>query len=182
MKDNKGSPDMAREFPLKGKPMRTDCRRGEDGQSLIEFALCLPPLLLLMTGIFAFGIAVANYVQLTNASSVGAMQLSTLRQNLAPPYDPCATVVSAIQASAPLLTPGSMKFLFVLNGVNFPSSGTPTANASCTSSSQSTGAMGDLVEGDPVSVTVTYPCNLTVYKANNFPSCILTAKASELVQ
>jgi Flp pilus assembly protein TadG len=30
-------------------------RAGEDGQSLVEFALCLPPVLLLMTGIFAFG-------------------------------------------------------------------------------------------------------------------------------
>jgi Flp pilus assembly protein TadG len=162
--------------------MCKDHRRGEDGQSLIEFALCLPPLLLLMTGIFAFGIAVANYVQLTSACSVGAMQLSTLRQNLTSPYDPCAAVVSTIQASAPSLTPGSMKFAFVLNGVSFPSSGTPTASASCTSSSQTTGAMGDLVEGKPVTVTVTYPCNLTVYKANNFPSCTLTAKSSELVQ
>jgi Flp pilus assembly protein TadG len=162
--------------------MHTDSRHSEDGQSLIEFALCLPPLLLLMTGVFAFGIAVANYVQLTNACSVGALQLSISRGSLASPYDPCATAVSTIQGAAPSLTASSMKFVVVLNGVSYPTSGTPTANLSCTSTSNNAGAAGNLVQNKPATVTVTYPCNLTVYKANNFPSCTLTAQVSELVQ
>jgi Flp pilus assembly protein TadG len=182
MKDTEGSPDMAREFPLKGKPMRADSRHSEDGSSLIEFALCLGPLMLLMTGIFAFGIAVANYVQLTNACSAGAMQVAISRGNLASPYDPCATVVSTVQAAAPSLTAGSMKFVVVLDGTTYPTGGTPTSSLSCTSTSNTTGAAANLVQGQAATVTVTYPCNLSVYKANNFPSCVLTAKASELVQ
>jgi Flp pilus assembly protein TadG len=162
--------------------MHTDNRSGEDGSSLIEFALCLPPLLLLMTGIFAFGIAVANYVQLTNACSAGAMQLSIMRNNLTSPYDPCATAVSAVEGAAPSLTAGSMKFVVVLNGTTYPTSGTPTASLSCTSTSNNAGAAANLVASKPITVTVTYPCNLTVYKANNFPSCVLTAQSSELVQ
>ncbi|MGA1982986.1 MAG: TadE/TadG family type IV pilus assembly protein [Acidobacteriaceae bacterium] len=163
--------------------MRKSDRRSEDGSSLIEFALCLPPLLLLMTGIFAFGIAVANYVELTNACSAGSMQLAISRGQLSSPnYDPCATAVSAVQAAAPSLTAGSMKFVVVLNGVTYPTGGAPTASLSCTSSSNTTGAAGNLVQGQAATVTVQYPCNLTVYKANNFPSCLLTAKSSELVQ
>jgi Flp pilus assembly protein TadG len=163
--------------------MRTDSRHGEDGSSLIEFALCLGPLMLLMTGIFAFGIAVANYVQLTNACSAGSMQLAISRGQLASPnYDPCATAVSAVQAAAPSLTAGSMKFVVVLNGTTYPTGGTPTASLSCTSTSQTAGAAANLVQGQAATVTVTYPCNLTVYKANNFPSCVLTAQTSELVQ
>ncbi len=183
MRDTEGSPDMAREFPLRGRAIRTESRHGEDGQSLIEFALCLPPLLLLMTGVFAFGIGVANYVQLTNACSAGSMQLAISRGQLASPnYDPCATAVSAVQAAAPSLTPGSMKFVVVLNGTTYPTGGTPTASLSCTSTSNTAGAAANLVQGQAATVTVTYPCNLTVYKANNFPSCTLTAKSSELVQ
>lgn len=162
--------------------MRTDHRRGEDGSSLIEFALCLPPLLLLMTGIFAFGIAIANYVELTNACSAGSMQLAISRGQLASPYDPCATAVSAVQAAAPSLTAGSMKFVVVLNGTTYPTGGTPTASLSCTSTSNTAGAAANLVQGQAATVTVKYPCNLTVYNANNFPSCTLTAKSSELVQ
>jgi Flp pilus assembly protein TadG len=162
--------------------MHTDCRRGEDGSSLIEFALCLPPLLLLMTGIFAFGIAVANYVELTNACSAGSMQLAISRGQLSSPWDPCALAVSSVQAAAPSLTAGSMKFVVVLNGTTYPTGGTPTASLSCTSTSNTNGAAGNLVQGQAATVTVTYPCNLTVYKSNNFPSCTLTAKTSELVQ
>ena len=74
--------------------------RQEDGSSLIEFALCLPPLMLLMTGIFAFGIAMGNYVMLTNACSAGAMQLAISRGQLAQPnYDPCALAVSAAHSA-----------------------------------------------------------------------------------
>jgi Flp pilus assembly protein TadG len=156
---------------------------GEDGQSLIEFALCLPPLLMLMTGIFVFGIALANYVQLTNACNVGALQLSIDRQNLpSPNYDPCATAVSAVQGAAPILTAANMKFVVVLNGTSYPSNGTPTAGLSCTSSSETTGAAANLVQGKSATVTVTYPCTLAFYKNNNFANCTLTAKSSELVQ
>jgi Flp pilus assembly protein TadG len=163
--------------------MQEPLRQGEDGSSLIEFAVCLGPLMLIMTGIFAFGIAVGNYVILTNACSSGAMQLAISRGTLTSPnYDPCTLAVNSIEAAAPTLTPSNLKFAFVLNGNNFPSTGTPTAGESCTSTSQTTGAAGDLVQGTAITVTVTYPCNLTVYKANNFPTCVMTAKSSELVQ
>jgi Flp pilus assembly protein TadG len=147
-------------------------RAGEDGQSLVEFALCLPPVLLLMTGIFAFGIATSNYVTLTNATDVAAMQLAISAGNT---LDPCATVSTAVFNAAPNLQRSQLTFALTLNG-------TPYSGTSCSSSSTTTGAPGNVVSGKSVTVVVTYPCNLTVYKANNFLSCTLTSKTSELVQ
>jgi len=150
----------------------------EEGQSLVEFSLCLPVMLLILTGIFAFGTAINNDLMLTNATSVAAMQLAISRGQV---LDPCAAAGAAVYAAAPALTSGNLKFAFVLNGAGYSattSGGTPT----CSSASTSTGAAGNLVLGAAIQVTVTYPCSLVIFRANNFPNCLLTAKSSELVQ
>ena len=65
----------------------------EDGSSLIEFAVCLPPLFIILTGMVALGVAFINYGFLNNGVSVAAQQLSISRGALAAPaYDPCALV------------------------------------------------------------------------------------------
>jgi len=46
--------------------------RDERGQSLVEYALVLPILLLLLLGIMEFGIAVFNYNTIANAAREGA--------------------------------------------------------------------------------------------------------------
>jgi hypothetical protein len=89
--------------------------------------------------------------------------------------DPCATVSTAVFNAAPNLQRSQLTFALTLNG-------TPYSGTSCSSSSTTTGAPGNVVSGKSVTVVVTYPCNLTVYKANNFLSCTLTSKTSELVQ
>jgi Flp pilus assembly protein TadG len=139
----------------------------ENGQSLVEFALCLPALLLIVTGIFAFGIAFNNYQMLTNATSVGAQQLAISRGQTT---DPCATTVTAVTSAAPLLKSSSLKYSFVLNGVSYPTATT------CP------GAQTNLVAGTKAQLTVTYPCTLKVYGKDIIPSCNLTAKTAELVQ
>jgi Flp pilus assembly protein TadG len=134
---------------------------------MVEFALCLPPLMLLMTGIFSFGIATANYGTLTNATSIAAMQLAISRGQIS---DPCAVGSSAVYAAAPYLKPANLSFTFVLHGTTY-------TGTTCTSGA------ANLVQGQGAQVTVTYPCSLVAYKMlNNFPTCLLTAKTSELVQ
>jgi Flp pilus assembly protein TadG len=145
---------------------------GEDGSSLIEFAVCMPVLLLILTGTFAFGIALNNYLMLTNATTIGAQQLSISRGQTT---DPCATTSSAIIAASPLLKATSFNFAYVINGVSY--SGT-----SCSSGSTTTGAAGNLLQGVSAKVTVTYPCNLAVYGANIVPNCSLKAQLTEMVQ
>lgn len=50
--------------------------RSEDGQSLVEFALVLPVLLLLATGILEFGLMFNQYLSLTDAAQAGARALA----------------------------------------------------------------------------------------------------------
>jgi len=146
--------------------------RGEEGGALVEMAMVLPMLMLIVTGIFAFGIALNNYLQLTDAVDTGARLLAISRGQTT---DPCASVVSAIERGAPFLKPASLSFTFVLNGTSY--SGT-----SCSSSSTTTGAAGNLVQGTSAQVTVTYPCNLAVYGTNYAPHCTMVAQTTELVQ
>jgi Flp pilus assembly protein TadG len=146
--------------------------RDEEGQAMVEMALALPVLLLVLTGILTFGLAFNNYVLLTEATSIGARTLAISRGATT---DPCATASSAVIAAAPLLTPASLSFSFVLNGSSY-------TGTSCSSGSSTTGAAANLVQGANAIVTVTYPCSLAVYGANYAPHCSLQAQMTELIQ
>jgi Flp pilus assembly protein TadG len=166
--------------PSQGPDILTRLRQDRDdfllhdqqGQSLIESALIFPILLLIVTGVTAFGLAFNNYIALTNAVGVGARQLAISRGQT---LDPCSTASTAIAAAAPLLNSSSLTYSYSFNGNS--QSGT-----SCSSTSTSTGAAGELVQGKGATVTVTYPCTLVVYKLNIVPGCTLTAQITELVQ
>jgi len=144
----------------------------------VEFAVTLPVLLLVVTGLMTFGVAINNYLLLTEATNIGARQLAISRGQTT---DPCATVSSAVIAAAPLLKPGSMTFKFVFNGTSYPNSSYPSGTT-CSSSSPTTGPAGQLTQGTTATVTVIYPCSLRIYNNNNFPSCNMTAQTSEFVQ
>lgn len=170
-----------RTFSL-AKHIRTRIRaNSEEGQSLLEFALCLPVFLLIVTGITTFAIALNNYLVMTNAVSTGAQQVAVSRGNTT---DPCALAATAIVNAAPNLNSSNLKFSFVLNGTSYPSSGTYSGSsaATCSSSSTTTGAAGNLVSGQAAQVTLTYPCNLAVYGHNYMPSCNLAVQTTEIVQ
>jgi Flp pilus assembly protein TadG len=142
----------------------------EEGQALIEFALVLPILMMILTGVFTFGITLNNYLALTNAVGIGGELLSVSRGQTA---DPCATVVTAIQSAAPRLnwaTTPAPTYSIKLT----PQGGAATSyGASCSSATLST--------LETARITVTYPCTLSLY---NFiaPNCTLAAQVTELVQ
>ncbi len=61
-------------------PIRPSDRTGEErGAALVEFALCLPLLLVVIAGIVDFGFAFQRYEVITNAAREGA-RLGTLPQ------------------------------------------------------------------------------------------------------
>jgi Flp pilus assembly protein TadG len=64
----------------------------EQGQSLTEFALCLPILALLLFAVIQFGIAFNNYVTLTDATRAGARKAAVGRQ-LSNPAGACVTAI-----------------------------------------------------------------------------------------
>ena len=51
---------------------KRDKKRGQRGQTMVEFAIVLPIFLLLLLGIAQGGIAFNNYIQLTDATRAGA--------------------------------------------------------------------------------------------------------------
>lgn len=144
--------------------------RSEEGQSLLEFALVAPILLIVVTGIATFGFTLNNYLVMTNAVNTSAQLLAIIRNS--PTYtDPCAAAVTAFQNAAPILKTSNLKYSFVLNGTSYASNTT-----SCTSGA------ANLVQGQSAQITVTYPCTLMVYGANLLPSCNLRVQTTEIVQ
>jgi Flp pilus assembly protein TadG len=159
---------------LRGKLRAGLGKSNETGAAVVEMALVLPILMLMLTGIFAFGIAFNNYVELTNAVDIGGRKLAISRLATT---DPCNTAVTVIEQAAPYLKPAGLSFSFVLNTTAYPANTT-----TCSSGSTTTGAAANLVQGQPVTVTVTYPCSLGVYGKNLVPGCTLSAQVTELVQ
>ena len=142
-------------------------RSDETGGALVEMALCLPIMLMIFTGITSFGLALNNYIMLTNAVEVGARQLAIGRGQYT---DPCSTISTTISSASPLLKSANLTYTFTLNGTAYTNKTTCTAGAA------------QLVQGTPVSVQVTYPCSLLIYGKNVVPGCTLTAQTTELEQ
>ena len=55
--------------------------RSEGGQTLVEFALVLPVLVLLLVAIVELGLILNTYVEVTDAARVGARKASILRED-----------------------------------------------------------------------------------------------------
>ena len=75
---------------------RTIDLRSQKGQSLTEFALALPILVLLLFAVIQFGITFNNYVTLTDATRAGARKAAVGRQLT----NPQSAVIQAVRNSA----------------------------------------------------------------------------------
>lgn len=138
---------------------------GDEGNTIVEFAIVLPVLMLIVTGIFAFGIAISNQLTLTQALGTGAQYLQQIRTSTT---DPCNDTFTAIKNAAPYLNSLSITVTVTMNGV------TPAQTGNSCPGSQS-----NLTAGVPVTVVATYPCTLGVYSMNFASSCQLSAKVTE---
>lgn len=79
---------------------RTIDFRCQKGQSLTEFALALPILVLLLFAVIQFGIVFNNYVTLTDATRAGARKGAVGREIV----NPASAVTTAVRNSASNLT------------------------------------------------------------------------------
>lgn len=70
--------------------------RSERGQSLVEFALALPILVLLLFAVIQFGVAFNNYVTLTDATRAGARKAAVGRRL----PNPQKSAITAVRNSA----------------------------------------------------------------------------------
>ena len=130
-------------------------------------AVTLPLIMLIMTGIFSFSIAIYQKLQLAEAVSNGGHYLAVDRGDT----DPCLTVANAIYAAAPGLNQNSLSLTFTING---GASTGPTCSGS-------TGA-SNMTSGGTAEIQATYPCSLSVYGMNFSSGCSLQTQITEVVQ
>jgi Flp pilus assembly protein TadG len=150
---------------------RAGARLGqEDGQALVEFAVILPVLMLLVTGIIQFGLMFNKYITLTDAVNSGAQTLA-LGRGLSNPCDPAVSqtlqsgTVAGLTASQVTVGFGSVS--------DKCGTGTYTYNTSGNTN-------GNEVQGDQATVTATQPFTLSLFGFGI--SLNLSTSASDAVQ
>lgn len=139
-------------------------RSGEEGQATVEFAVALPMLLMLITGIMAFGQFLYVKSTLQTAASQGVQAVAIAQGMVA---DPCGYATTVVQ-QATALNSGSMTITFLNGGPT----GTTMSGASC----------AGLLGGTTVSAKIQYPCPfLGIFKFVFSGSCPVTAIETEPV-
>jgi Flp pilus assembly protein TadG len=148
---------------------RTTARfvRDRSGATAVEFALLAPPLLFMLFAVIQFGIALNNYIELTDGVRNGARNFAISRATAS--GTPFTSTTSAIDSAASNLTASSITVTATVNG------------AACTTDAGCATALSTAA-GLTATVTATYPCNLTVMSVNFAPGCTLTAQTSDLVE
>jgi Flp pilus assembly protein TadG len=169
----------------KGRRVGSD---GERGSSIVELALVMPIFLIMVMGLYSFGLLFTEYISLTEAVNVGGQQLALQRFQSG---DVCATIAADVVAASPFLKASKMAYTFSVNGVSaasFIEGATPT----CTS-------LATTLAGEPnpgtsqtaVTLKATYYCTgVTAIKFGNMAnfnplptaSCTLTSQITEVLQ
>ncbi len=149
-----------------------------EGNALVEMAVTLPLIMLIMTGIFSFSMALYQKLQLAEAVAAAGRQLAVDRGS----HDPCADVMNAIYNGAPGLSQTTLN-----KGVVVTINGTTEPSGTCPGSG-TTGANDDLngAQGKNVQVQATYPITLSVVNiwgsGQGFGSVNLVSQVTEVVQ
>lgn len=151
--------------------LRRSAVHRSEGGALVEIAVTLPLILLLMTGIFSFSVALYQKLSLAEAISNGGRVLALERLDT----DPCAVTAKAIYAAAPGLDSTKMSLTIVLADTSGTTTGTYTTGT-CSGAGKSA-----MSQGGTAKITATYPCTLGVYGVN-YAGCTLTSQITEVVQ
>ena len=130
--------------------VRSFLRRGDEGQSIVEFALVLPLLMTILFCMYSLTMALYQYQQLEYATSVAAQQVGAGRKTLS---DPCNTVVTNVTGALPSWTASKFTYTVFITG----STGTSTKYGPTAGSSFSCTAGAALMwQNEPITVGVSY--------------------------
>jgi len=146
----------------------------DHGNSMVEFALVAPMVMVLITGMFCFGIGINNYMMLTNAVGAGARALALTRDQTSPALaasDPCAYAIQIANQAAVGLN--SSAITYSVTWIPATGASTTYSTASCS------GAKFD--QGDTVQVKAVYALPIAVYGWSR-RTANLTSQTAELVQ
>jgi Flp pilus assembly protein TadG len=164
-------------FPRRAR--RVPALSSESGGSLVEFAIVLPMMMVLITGMYTFGIALSNYVMLTNAVGAGARAFAispavtiNTGSGTTTITDPCAYAIQMATQSTPTIPAG---------GVTYTISYTPLSTGKTTTYTTGTCKGIATAVGDTVQLQALYPYNFVFYGVQ--PGTLnLQARSAELVQ
>ena len=148
-----------------GKLFRKALTTSEHGSAIAETAVAMPIILLVMTGIFSFSVALHQKLALAEAVSAGGRVLAVERGDT----DPCKKATDAIYAAAPTLSRSNMTISYVLNGVAVGSGVTSCPNNS------------NMVATGAAQITATYPIAVSIY-GKSFGNLSLQTQLSEAIQ
>lgn len=152
-------------------------RRGgrDDGQALVEMALVMPFLLLLLMGIIQMGIMLSDYSTLVDSARAGAQELS-IGRGLTDPCDLAVKTAMSDAAGDLTLPSGDVtpSFSSTADYCGTNSSCKYVYNTSCNSN-------GALVQGDEVTMSISYPYTLSIIGLGIL-SLHLSTSSSDAVQ
>jgi Flp pilus assembly protein TadG len=133
---------------------------------MIEFALVLPLVTLAIFGIFAFGIALSKYIDLTEGVRATSRVLAQASAYPSQAYNNAQTYFAAATTN---LTQANLALTITVNGT------------ACNSASTCDAALAAST-GDPVTVTATYSICIAAMGINFLPGCSLTATTTQMVE
>jgi Flp pilus assembly protein TadG len=132
----------------------------------VEFAVLASVFLLVLVGIFQFGLTINNYMTLNSAAYQGAQTLA-LSRGTSTPY---TKATSAINTAATNLTTSSLTVTLSVGG------STCNSDSGC----QTLLSSGS---GSTALVQISYPCNLTVMGTNfGGTNCKISTQSGQVVQ
>ena len=143
--------------------------RGEDdGVAMVEFALVLPLLLMLVTGIIQFGLVFNTYINLSDAVRIGARSISLGRGAAS---DPCVAAASKLAANDAVTLPNAKV------STGYPAFKDTNGNVG----SEACGSPGAWKAGDSVTWKIEAPYTLQIFGLPLFTGT-LTAQATDPIE
>jgi Flp pilus assembly protein TadG len=141
---------------VKARSYRGYLRSCDKGQTLVEFALILPLLMMCLTFMFAIGLAMLTYMHLYSATSNAAVtQLATARGASS---DPCAAIVTSVTTTVPAsLNASNLTYTVTIQNSSLATvtyGPTTGSGFSCTAAAAILGADNP---DTPGTLTVSYP-------------------------
>jgi Flp pilus assembly protein TadG len=142
--------------------------RDRSGSAAVELALVAPFLLATIMGMMIFGLAMNNYLELSDATRAGARQLALGRNSGS--TTPYSSAVTALENDAPNLTASSITITATVNGT------------ACSTDAACVTAFASSSQGESAVMTATYPCSLNVMGVVYANPCTLTATTTEAIE
>ena len=175
-----GHEAKCRPFLAFGKKLKAFLNDKEDGSQLVEMAMVFPIMLVLLTGMASFGMALYSQQQLGLAAASAVQNVSLDTSQIS---DPCATIESGVSKSLSTWTEANISYSLTVY----------TSTSSASSSGKGTGFTckslnADLTAFQPIVLTVSYPyswfpiMNWSAWGSTFKPSGTLSTTQAAMIQ